>query len=521
MSFRPTLPRLLVALLLSGALLTLPGARAANNILLIIADDLGADSFPLTAVAGASLPPMPNVSALKNAGVLFRNAHAHPTCSPTRAAILTGRHPFRTGIGQALQGATSPQLQVSEFTLPDAFAANPALGYTVASFGKWHLTAGAGTAATPNTIGGWPHYAGGLPGALTDYFNWTKTTDGVSATVTTYATTDTTNDVVAWIQAHNAAPWFAWVAFNAPHTPFHKPPNDLHSYDALPTTVGLDKRPYFEAACEAMDTEIARILAVVDLTRTTVIFVGDNGTPPQVIQAPYSSAHAKDSLYEGGTRVPLIIAGAGVVNPNRDNTAAVGLVDLYATILELAGINAAATQPAANLVDAKSLLPLLQNTADSGRFAFSQQFGGTLTPATSGQTLRDGPGFKLLEFADGHEEFYDLNADPDEQNNLPVATLNATQLASYHGLKLEMTKYQDTLIAPVVQSVDVTGSQATVRVVKSAGVTNYTLYRSAGLTTYGTWLPVNGATLVDEGTTVRLVDPNASGAEFFYRVLAQ
>ena len=520
MFLRHALPCLLLLGLLHGTPLAALSARAANNILLIIADDLGADSFPLTAVVGASLPPMPNVSALKNSGVLFRNTYAHPTCSPTRAAILTGRHPFRTGIGQALQGAPSPQLQATEFTLPDAFAANAALGYAVASFGKWHLTAGAGTAATPNTIGGWPHYAGGLLGALPDYFNWTKTTDGVNTTVTTYATTDTANDVVAWIQAHNAAPWFAWVAFNAPHAPFHKPPNDLHSYDALPTIVGTDKRPYFEAACEAMDTEIARILAVVDLAHTTVIFVGDNGTPPQVIQTPYTSAHAKDSLYEGGTRVPLIIAGAGVVNPNRDSTALVGLVDLYATILALAGINATATQPAENIVDAKSLLPLLQNQSDSGRFAFSQQFGGTLTPATSGQTLRDALGFKLLEFADGHEEFYDLSVDPDEQNNLPIATLNATQLASYHGLKLEMTKFQDILTAPSVQSVVVTGSQATVRVAKTSGVTIYTLYRSTALTTYGTWLPVNGATVVDEGSVVRLVDPDANGPGFFYRILA-
>ena len=80
----------------------LPPARGADNILLIIADDLGADSFPLTASAGASLPPMPNITALKTSGILFRNACAHPTCSPSRAAMLTGRHPFRTGIGEAI-----------------------------------------------------------------------------------------------------------------------------------------------------------------------------------------------------------------------------------------------------------------------------------------------------------------------------------------------------------------------------------------------------------------------------------
>jgi arylsulfatase A-like enzyme len=99
--------------------------------------------------------------------------------------------------------ASDPQLQTAEFTLPDAFAANGTLGYQLASFGKWHLTAGPGTQNRPNTVGGWPHFAGLLTGALPDYFNWTKTTNGVNTTVTTYATTETTNDVIAWISAQS------------------------------------------------------------------------------------------------------------------------------------------------------------------------------------------------------------------------------------------------------------------------------------------------------------------------------
>ncbi len=497
-----------------------PG-RAANNVLLIIADDLGADSFPLTASAGASLPPMPVTSGLKASGVLFRNAYAHPTCSPTRAAILTGRHPYLTGIGQALAGASSPQLQASEFTLPEAFAANAPLGYNLASFGKWHLTSGPGSAPTPNTIGGWPNYAGLIIGQLPDYFNWNKTTNGVTANATTYATTDTTNDAVAWIRARGTAPWFLWVAYNAPHTPFHKPPNDLHSYDYLPGTVGANKRPYFEAACEALDTEIGRLLSVVDLTKTTVIFLGDNGTVAEVIQPPYSAAHAKDSLYEGGTKVPLIIAGAGVTAPNRDSTAQVGVVDLYASILELAGIDPSIVQPAANPTNSHSLRAILQNLTDSRRFAFSEQFGGSLTAAQSGQALRDAPGYKLCAFQDGREEFYDLTNDPDEQANLLSGLLTATQQASYYGLKLELTKYQSVLAPPVNQGISLTGASANIRVAKTGGVTTYTLYRSPGLVSYGTWLPVAGATFVDEGGTLLFTDPAANGTAFFYRVLAK
>lgn len=509
--FRPIVRIAALALMLPAF------AHGANNILLIIADDLGADSFPLTAIAGVSVPPMPNITALKASGILFRNAYAHPVCSPSRAAMLTGRHPFRTGIGEA----TGPQLTASEFTLPDAFAANAGLGYQLAQFGKWHLTSGPGTNNTPRTIGGWTYFAGSLPGQLTDYFSWTKITVGpttnipTSVTSTTYATTDVVNEAVAWIQSRGSSPWFAWVAFNAPHLPFHTPPSNLHTYG----TGTLTNRQKFEAAAQAMDTEVGRLLAAVDRSKTNIIFLGDNGTPAQVIQAPYSSAHAKNTLYEGGTRVPMIIAGPAVVSPNRDNTALVHCVDLYATILDLAGINAATTQPAANPTDSRSLLPLLQNLPEPTRYPFCQQFGGQLTAADYGTALHDGLGYKLVQFLDGHEEFYNVITDGNEATNLLSGTLSAAAQGSYYGLKIAMGNFQTTLATPVVQSTALSGAQFTVRVNKAAGAT-YTLFRST-LLNYGTWLPVSGVTFVDEGATVSLTDPASGGGAFFYRVMAR
>jgi len=415
-----------------------PAHGQPANILLIIADDLGADSFPLTASAGASLPPMPNITALKNSGVLFTNARAHPTCSPSRASMLTGRHPFRTGIGAQLTDASSPQLQASEFTLPEAFAANPALGYSLAMFGKWHLNSGAGTLDTPRTIGGWSHFAGTIIGALPDYSSWTKITDGASASTTVYATTDTANDVVAWIDARGSSPWFAWVAFNAPHSPLHFPPNDLHSYDAAATT----NRNQYEAMCEALDTEVGRILGHVNPATTNVIFIGDNGTPANVIQTPYSSAHSKETLYDGGIRVPLIIAGPAVVNPNRTSTAPVHCVDLYATILEMAGINVAATQPAANTIDSKSLRAILQDTPDLIRFSFSQEFSSSLSTSVSGRSIADAAGYKLIQFDDGREEFYKTAADTNEATSLLGSNISLEDQAAYAALKLQVGNFQ-------------------------------------------------------------------------------
>lgn len=423
-----------------GLLLGIGTSHAQQkNILLIIADDFGADSFPLTAGAGASVPPMPNITGLMNSGVLFTRAYAQPTCSPTRASILTGRHPFRTGIGAQLVGATSPQLLDTEFTLPDAFAVNGGIGYSLAMFGKWHLNAGAGTNDTPRTIGGWPHFAGTISGALPDFSAWTKITNGVSAASTTYATTDVANDVISFIASRPAGtPWFAWAAFNAPHTPLHVPPAHLHSY-GTPTT----NRTQYEAMCQALDTEVGRILATVNLATTHVIFIGDNGTPQNVIQPPYTAAHSKETLYEGGTRVPLIIAGPSVTSPNRSSSVPVSCVDLYATLLELAGINVAATQPAANTLDARSLLPILQNTETSTRVAYSQQFSADLAPNVSGRVVTDAAGYTLIQFDDGHDEFYFTATDTNQTTSLLGGSITAAAQSAYAALKLQLASFQD------------------------------------------------------------------------------
>lgn len=429
--------RLACRLLAAAALIASGAFAQPANILLIIVDDFGSESFPLTASAGASLPPMPNITALKSSGVLFKNAHAQPTCSPTRASMLTGRLPFRTGIGMQLTGATSPQLQASEFTLPEAFAANAGLGYSLAMFGKWHLNSGGGTNDTPRTVGGWPHFAGTIIGALPDYYSWTKVINGAGSTSTTYATTDTANDLVAWITSRPVGtPWFAWAAFNAPHSPYHVPPSGLHGY-GTPTT----NRTMYEAACQALDTEVGRVLANVNLATTNVIFVGDNGTPSNVIQTPYTSAHAKESLYEGGTRVPLIIAGPAVVSPNRDNSSPVNVVDLYSTILELAGISVSATQPTANPLDSKSLMPILKNTTDVERTAFSQMFGSDFTTAQSGRVLTDAAGYSLLQYDDGHEELYNTVSDPNQTTNLLGTSITAAAQSAYAALKGKSPNY--------------------------------------------------------------------------------
>jgi arylsulfatase B len=504
-------------------ILSLAGAVAVSaaqqNILLIVADDYGADSSSLynSTNNGASLPPTPNIESLARAGVVFQNAYANPICSPTRACLITGRHGFRTGVGDVIVGAGSATLTAAEFTLPDAFAANSGLGYQLAQFGKWHLHNGPNS---PGTIGGWPHYSGSLMGGIANYTNWTKTVNGTSlANYTNYATTDLVNDATAWIQARTNNPWFAWVAFSAPHTPLHKPPNSLcpHYTSLSGTTADINANPrrYFEAMTEAMDTEIGRLLAAVDRTNTHIIFMGDNGTLNSVIQPPFPSSRGKGSLYEGGVRVPFLIAGPAVASPGRTNDTLVHAVDVFATILEMAGINPAATLPTNVIIDSQSVLGAVRSTSNLTRNVYVEKFG-TDTPTPDGRALRNGQ-FKLIRFTRAAEEFYDLLADPYEKTNLLSGSLTGTPLANYYSLEMRLGLYQTTLAPPTIANFSRAAAQFSVTVARTTNT--YRLWRATALNELA-WAPVTNAVLITNSSNVLLTDTNATSAAAFYRVEA-
>ncbi len=518
---RGRIPGALVLVLLLGfEFCPLGLAATPRNILLLIADDYGVDSSSLynSTNAGASLPPTPNLVALAQRGVRFRNAYAHPVCSPTRAAVITGRHGFRTGIGDVIEGAGSPVLTAAEFTLPEAFAANAGLGYQLAHFGKWHLN---NQRNSPNAIGNWPHYAGNLLGALTNYSNWNKTVNGsTTGGYTNYATSDVVTDAIAWIQGRGTAPWFAWVAFNAPHAPYHKPPTNLAPhYATLPGTQGninANPRPYYEAGVEAMDTEIGRLLNAVDRATTHVIFMGDNGTPANVLQPPFPSGRGKGTLYEGGIRVPLIIAGPDVVQTNRVSDALVHAVDLFATILELAGISTSATVPTNVTLDARGFSSVLHNEAYAPSRLYAEVFD-TTTPTSGGRALRD-ERYKLIRFKDGHDEFYDLQADPYEAANLLAAALTAEQQKYRDRLEFWLAGY-NTTTGPRIASPQWISGHFSASVPQAAGA-SYTLWRCEDLAA-GFWSPVSGALIATTNSVVTLTDPVPPASRAFYSVIEE
>ncbi len=294
---------------------------------------------------------------------------------------------------------------------------------------------------------GYDLFSGVFIGQLASYTNWTKVTNGVSANVTTYATTETINDAVTFTaaSAQQNKPFFLWLAVNAPHAPYHLPPAGLHSYTNLSGTqmdINMNPKSYFKASLEALDHELGRLFDSLEihgqLDNTDIIFIGDNGNTIQTAQIA-NTDQAKGTIYQYGVHVPFVIAGPSVVDPGRVSDALVNTADLFATILELFGYTDWHTQiPVDKPVDSQSIVPILKNESTGVRsWSFTEIFKNT-PDAADGKTMRNAE-YKLLDFDDGHQEFYHLASDPNELNNLLNGALNATELSNYVYLCNEMT----------------------------------------------------------------------------------
>src|SRR6478752_3391589 len=333
------------------------------NVLLIISDDYGAEAstvYPsLNGDSGAV--PVPNIESLAQNGLVFDNAWASPACSMTRGTIVSGLYGYRTGVTSV--GAVLPTDTV---TLFDRITAESP-SYSQSFFGKYHLGGGGGFDPRAGVAYadaakvlqhvrdiGVPNFHGILGGALTDYFSWNiYDINGPAVPTTTYATTALTDQAIDYIRNAKSArpnePWFVYQAYNAPHaanggnSPYQVPPRELHSVDLssvgnpAPGTSATNV-PVYKADIQALDTELGRLLKEVDLQKTVVIFIGDNGTPAEVKDKGAKIRGSKGSAYEGGVRVPFVVAGAGVTRRGHSNDLVV-TTDIYATILSLTGID--------------------------------------------------------------------------------------------------------------------------------------------------------------------------------------
>ncbi len=473
-------------------------AETPPNFIIMIGDDMAVETVGCYGV-GSAPAKTPKIDQLCDHGMRFDNFWSQAVCSPTRATILSGQYGFRTGVGTPVThpsidypipakpegspaesgpggggggqagggrgnraareftpvvraGYTEPSGERSKFPadaygLPTALQADTSLGYEAAAFGKWHLASEEnGGLEHPENIG-FDHYSGNFNGGgVESYYAWSKVIDGeITDGKAGYATTDVVDDAARWIaDRSDEKPWLAWVAFNAPHSPFGAPPAELLSAETAAAISGIDPnenaQPIYAAMIEAMDTEIGRLLDAVDpeqLANTYIIFLGDNGTPSEGVTAPFTRGRAKGTVYQGGVNVPFIVAGPGV-EQGKVTQALANSVDIFATILDLAGTGANERLDEVTL-DSVSLAPVFADHSVKVRdYAYVDNFGPTRTRIVNRRAIRDDQFKVIIDLQLNTTELYDLWTDPYETEDLLQETLDEETEVRYFALLAQL-----------------------------------------------------------------------------------
>jgi len=375
------------------------------NILLIIADDLGVDALNGYNI-GSINPTTPNLDSIRNSGLTFTNAWSSAVCTPTRAGIMSGMYGSNNGVK-----TTPGNLDTTYTSLLNALKVSNA-SYTTAVIGKWHIS-------MPTNVlhpiwHGADHYMGMLEGSVMSYDNWNKTENNITTNSTDYITSYLTDDAISWIDNQNN-PWFLWLAHVVPHTPLHIPPANMYTQPS--TNSQIQK---YMAMIESLDYEVGRLLDSLtpsEKANTTIIFIGDNGTPNNLIQ-DYPENHGKATLYQGGIHMPMFVSGYGVTRIGEAENALVNVIDIYASILEISGTNLPG-----GIYNSLSFKHLLASSILPKRqFNFSEIDTNQTFVSIQGYTIRDST-YKLIEYYTGQQEMFNLITDPLETNDLLQGTL--------------------------------------------------------------------------------------------------
>lgn len=327
------------------------------NIIYILVDDLGAGDF---SAFNGGLSQTPRLDALMGEGLcLNQHYSASPVCNPSRASLLTGRYPHRTGSIDTLEGRGLDRLALREVTLADAFRRG---GYATGHVGKWHL--GAFDPRFHPLRRGYDEFVG-FRGGWSDYYGWRIERNGhVLRADGRYLTDVFTQAAVDFIERHRTAPFFLHLCYTAPHTPPQAPLEDIQPF------VEAGRVPFPVAVIYGMIRRLDRgVEQVLDTVKrcgleenTLVVFSSDNG--PQFVSelgpTDRFNCHlngSKGTTYEGGVRVPAILRWpAGGLQGGRAIDDLIHMTDWYPTLTALAGLPAWAPHP----LDGVDVSPLLR-----------------------------------------------------------------------------------------------------------------------------------------------------------------
>lgn len=432
---------LLLFLALSGALATAtaaPAAAAKPNILLIVSDDHG---YADAGFQGSKDIPTPHLDRLAASGTRFTNGYVtHPYCSPTRAALMTGRYQQR--FGHERNPFYNPLdrregLPMSETLLPARL--QPA-GYATGWVGKWHLGSAPefapqrrGFAETYGFIGGGHRFRAWAVNLAVEPMLPIER-NGVAGEIPDHLTVAFGREAAAFVRRHRSEPWFLYLAFNAPHNPLEPTPERLARFAAIKDT----SRQKYAAQVSLMDDAIGETVQAMRETeqeqRTLVFFFSDNGGPVGINGSDNTPLRgAKGNVYEGGVRVPFVMSWPERLPAGRTDDRPVSSLDVFATALGAAGV----AMPTDRRYDSVNLIPYLTGEKKGAPHERLFWRSGPLLAVREGN-------WKLVRSATAADELYDLNADVAEAKNLATA-----QPAVTARLAAALDAWNKELIAPV------------------------------------------------------------------------
>lgn len=395
-------------------------AATKPNVILVITDDQGYGDF---GCHGNPYIQTPNLDDFHKEAVRFTDFHVSPTCAPTRAALMTGRYTNRTGVYHTIAGWSL--LRENEKTLGNMF---DEAGYRTGAFGKWHL--GDNYPFRPFDRGFQEtvvHGGGGVQQTPdywnNDYFDDTYFKNGQPEAYKGYCTDVFFNEAMDFIETNQKAPFFCYIATNAPHWPYNVPVEYIESYEKFGDEL-LAHQKRFLGMITNIDDNFGKLRAQLQRLQiadnTLLIFMSDNGTAAgyrnrdgKTYGFNAGMRGTKNHQHDGGHRVPFFIYWKdGNIHGGKDVTELSAHIDILPTLAELCGI----TPPKNHLpLDGKSLVPLLKEDGNNWKerilFTDSQR---RQVPEKWIKTAVMTNRWRLVD----NKELYDMQKDPSQQNNV-------------------------------------------------------------------------------------------------------
>ncbi|MCK5149211.1 sulfatase [bacterium] len=433
--------------------MALPGCgfrSSKPNVVFILVDDLGWKDL---GCYGSTFHETPNIDTLAAEGVRFTDAYAaSPVCSPTRASILTGKHPARLHITDWIPGndpknrpLLGPQdehaMRLDEVTLAESFKE---AGYATGFIGKWHL---GGEGFYPQDQGFDVNIAGHHAGHPASYFYPYKNRHGhwdvpdlSDGSEGEYLTDRLTDEAVGFIQSRKERPFFLYLSYYSVHTPIQPKPSLKEKYAAKKAALSPSDLPEYRkeqdaktrlrqdhagyaSMVHAVDDGVGRVRsALKDLgldDNTIIVFMSDNGglstIPTPGPASVYPLRAGKGWVYEGGIRVPMIMHWKGHIDKGKTSDIPVMSTDFYPTLLALSGLKKRPDQHC----DGVDLGPILKGEGAVDRdflvWHYPHYHGSRHRPASA---IRQGKWKLIYWYEDGRTELYNLKDDIEESHDL-------------------------------------------------------------------------------------------------------